>query len=241
MVLLSLRADPLGGPLGSLERMSALLRFLDAPSAADALTFAQRAARLGDGAVRLKAQGGLLLVTSAPLAPRTLLESTPTILGMRALHVDPELVCDLVVDATALTVSDDRTAVTLPDAAVSANWAGVSPPRAGWVGAASVSAATLAERAQWGIAAVAETTPTSAGEDAVHAVRSSVWGAADETLGGLPLGVAFAAFALGFIAGEEEAVVRTNGPWTRVTLARGHVLTRGTIRAGLTAVRTTGS
>ena len=54
-------------------------------------------------------------------------------------------------------------------------------------------------------------------------------------------GLAFAAFALGFIAGEEQALIRRNGPWTRVSLSRGHVLVRGTVRNGLTAVRTTGA
>ena len=45
--------------------------------------------------------------------------------------------------------------------------------------------------------------PQNPGEDAVRAIRASVWGAPDEALGGLPLGAAFAAFALGFIVGEE--------------------------------------
>ena len=220
--------------------MSQRLLFPDAPTAVDVLTFSGRAAPLGDGAIRLKAQDGTLVVTAAPLAPRTLLESTPTVLGMRAVRVDPELVCDLVVEAQSLTASDDPAALQLPDSAVTATWAGVSPPRAGWSGDGAIAAAVLAERAQWGIAAVAEGVPTDAGDDAVHAVRSAVWGAADDALGGLPRGVAFAAFALGFIAGEETALVRRNGPWTRVSLARGHVLTRGTVRSGLTAVRATG-
>ena len=221
--------------------MSQRLIFPDAPTAADVLTFSARAARLGDGAVRLKATGGTLLASAAPLAPRTLLESTPTVLGMRAVRVDPELVCDLVVPAEGLTASDDPAALQLPDAAVTATWAGVSPPRAGWTDDGAIAAALLAERVQWGIAAVTEAVPKDAGDDAVHAVRAAIWGAADEPLAGLPLGVAFAAFALGFIASEEQAVVRRNGPWTRVSLARGHVLTRGTVRSGLTAVRATGA
>lgn len=216
------------------------LRFPDAPTAADALVFAQRAARLGDGAVRLRAQDGLLVMTSAPLAPRTLLESTPTVLGMRVIAVDPELVCDLVVDASTLRTSG-ATGLALPDSAVTAPWAGISPPRSGWAVSGATAAATLASRAQWGIAAVAEAVPTDAGDDVVHTVRASVWGAGDEDLAGLPLGVAFAAFALGFIAGEEQAVVRRNGPWTRVSLSRGHVLVRDTVRSGLTPVRTTGA
>ena len=216
------------------------LRFPDVPTASDALVFAQRAARLGDGAVRLRAQDGLLVMTSAPLAPRTLLEATPTILGMRIIAVDPEVVCDLVVDASTLRASGE-THLALPDSAVTAPWAGISPPRSGWEASGETAAARLASRAQWGIAAVAEAVPTDAGDDVVHAVRASIWGAPDEDLAGLPLGVAFAAFALGFIAGEEQAVIRRTGPWTRVSLSRGHVLVRNTVRSGLTAVRTTGA
>ncbi|MGP3536517.1 hypothetical protein ACTU3I_17110 [Microbacterium sp. RD1] len=218
------------------------LRFPDADAAADLLTFAGRAVRLGDGAVRLQGGSGALVITTAPLAPQTLLDSTPTVLGMRILPIDPELQCDVVVSAETLALApDDRTAVVLPDSAVSAPWAGISPPRRGWELAGGLSASVLAARSQWGIAAVADQLPADAGEEVVHAVRSHVWGEADEALGGLPLGVAFAAFALGFIAGEEDAAVRTVGSWTRLTLSRGHVLTRTTVRAGLTPVRRTGS
>ncbi len=220
--------------------MSALLLFPDSRTADDVFVFAQRAARLGDGAVRLKAQDGTLVLTCAPLAPQSLLEATPTVLGLRVAPVDPDLVCDLVVDAAALTRSPDARALALPDSAVTAPWAGVSPPRGGWLAEGELSAATLAARAQGGIAAVAEALPKDAGDDAVRAVRAAVWGAPAPELEGLPLGVAFAAFALGFIAGEETAAVRRSGPWVRVSLTRGHVLTRSTVRAGLTEVRATG-
>ncbi|KIC56112.1 hypothetical protein [Microbacterium hominis] len=221
--------------------MSAQLLFPDPSTASDVLTFADRAARLGDGAVRLRAVQGTLGLTSAPLAPQTLLESTPTVLGMRFVRVDPELECDLVVDAASLAIGDDERSVLLPDSAVSAPWAGVSPPRGGWTQASSVDAATLASRAQWGIAAVAEAVPASAGEDVVRLVRAQVWGEPDAELADLPRGVAFAAFALGFVAGAETAVVRRSGPWTRITLQRGHVLTRTRVHTGLTEVRATGA
>lgn len=222
--------------------MSARLIFPDPHAAADLLTFASRASRLGDGVVRLRGAAGTLAVTSAPLAPRGLLDATPTVLGMRAMAVDPELECDLLVPADALAAaSDDAHAVALPESAVSAAWAGVSPPRAGWHVTGELDAAVLAARAQYGIAAVADGVPSDAGEDAVRAVRAHVWGAPDPDLHDLPLGTAFAAFALGFIAGEERAVVRTAGPWTRLTLARGHVLVRGPQRSGLTPVRRTGA
>jgi hypothetical protein len=222
--------------------VSARLVFPESDSARDLLTFASRVTRIGDEAVRLVAASGVLAVTAAPLAPRGLLDATPTVLGMRVLAVDPELECDLVVRAEALAPAlGEDAAVTLPDSAVSAAWAGISPPRSGWSAAGTIAAATLASRAQFGIASVAESVPTDAGEDAVRAVRASVWGAPDEALDGLPLGTAFAAFALGFIGGEEQAVVRTAGAWTRVTLRRGHVLVRGPQRSGLTPVRRTGS
>jgi hypothetical protein len=215
--------------------------FPDAEAAADLLTFASRAVRLGDGAVRLVAARGVLAVTSAPLAPRGLFDATPTILGLRVMSIDPELECDLVVPAESLTAAlGDPHAVALPDSAVRAPWAGVSPPRGGWSESGSLSAATLAARAQWGIAAVADGVPTDAGEDAVRAVRAVVWGEPDDELGGLARGVAFTAFALGFIGGDERAVVRSAGAWTRVSLFRGHVLVRGPVRTGLTDVRATG-
>ncbi|MFJ6652503.1 hypothetical protein ACIQLJ_06890 [Microbacterium sp. NPDC091313] len=222
--------------------MSARLMFPDPQAATDLLTFASRASRLSEDAVRLQAAGGTLVVTAAALAAQTLLEATPTVLALRVMPVDAELECDLVVPAASLApVLEDASAVSLPDTAVSAPWAGVSPPRGGWRRVATLPASVLAARAQWGIAAVADTVPRDSGEEIVRTVRSEVWGAADEELAGLPRGVAFAAFALGFIAGDEEAVVRGSGPWTRLTLARGHVLTRTTVRAGLTPVRRTGA
>jgi hypothetical protein len=222
--------------------MSQRLLFPDSEAAADALTFAGRSARLGDGEMRLQASNGTLAMTTAALAPRGLLDSTPTVLGMRALPIDPELVCDLVVEATLLApAGDDPRAVTLPELAVSPAWAGVAPPRSGWERVAAIEAATLAARAQYGIAAVAEAVPADPGEDVVRTVRASVWGAVDEQLAGLPLGAAFAAFALGFIVGGEDASVLTSGQWTRLTLARGHVLVRGPQRSGLGPVRATGS
>ncbi|MGZ0710700.1 hypothetical protein ACWPKO_20435 (plasmid) [Coraliomargarita sp. W4R53] len=217
------------------------LIFTEPDAATDALTFAGRTAPLGDGAVRLRAADGVLLMTSAPLSPRGLFDATPTVLGMRVLSVDPELECDVTVAASTLYIAaDDPVAIELPETAVSEPWAGITPPREGWTVDEAISASTLAARAQWGIAAVAESIPNNPGEDAVRAVRAAVWGAPDDALGGLPLGAAFAAFALGFIAGDEQARVRSAASWTRITLDRGHVLIRRPGRMGMTEVRTTG-
>ncbi|GAA3647071.1 hypothetical protein [Microbacterium marinilacus] len=219
--------------------MTARLVLADAPTAQDALTFARRAARIGDEGVRLQAAGGVLAMTTAALAPRGLLDRTPTVLAMRVVAADPELQCDLVVGE--LSESDDDTALTLPDSALAPAWAGMAPPRGGWQARGEIPAATLASRAQWGIAAVAERVPTDAGEDVVRAIRGDVWGAPDDALLGLPLGVAFAAFSLGFIGGEEAARVTASGRWMRVSLQRGHVLSRGPAATGLTPVRETGA
>lgn len=220
--------------------MSHRLLFPEPDIARDVLTFAHRATRLGDGALRVQARDGVVALTCAPLAPRSLVDPTPLVLGMRVARVDPELECDLVIDAGSLAPDSDDRALRLPDSGVTAAWAGVSPPRAGWEEFGSVDAASVATRAQWGIAAVAEQVPTDAGDDVVHVVRSRVWGAADADLHGLPLGVAFAAFGLGFIAGEETIGVRSRDAWTRVSFARGHVLSRGPVAMGLTPVRRTG-
>lgn len=214
----------------------------DAHAAADALTFAGRAARLGDGEVRLRAAAGTLTLWAAVLAPRGLFDSTPTILGMRAVRADPELECDFVVDATALgAVPDDPASLTLPPTALAPAWAGISPPRQGWTTTGEIAASEVAARAQWGMTAVADRLPTDPGEDVVRTVRAEVWGAPAPELAGLPLGAAFAAFGLGFIGGEETARLYSAPAWSRLTLERGHVLVRRPAREGLTPVRATGS
>jgi hypothetical protein len=147
----------------------------------------------------------------------------------------------VVVEASALTPAADPAAVELPATGLAPAWAGIAPPRSGWSPLPGLAASTLASRAQWGIASVAQAMPQNPGEDAVRAVRATVWGAPDDALGGLPLGVAFAAFALGFIVGEETAPVLAAGPWTRISLTRGHLIVRGPARIGMTEVRPTGA
>ena len=216
------------------------LRFADAHSRDDALTFAARAARLAEPSVRLRAGNGVLSMTAAPLVPRDLTDPTPTVLALRTLAVDPELECDLTVDAALLQPASEATDITLPETAVRAAWAGISPPRGGWAPAGEIDAAGLAARAHDGMARVASALPADAGEEVVHRVRAGVWGEPVGEWGDLPLGVAFGAVALGFISGAETARVLTAGPWSRVSLLRGHVLTRGPAAIGLTAVRRTG-
>ena len=89
--------------------------------------------------------------------------------------------------------------------------------------------------------AVAEALPQNPGEDVVRSTRATIWSVGDAELDGMPRGVAFAAFALGFIGGDEQAVVFEADGWRRVSLTRGHVLLRVPRRPSMTAVRRTGS
>ncbi|MGQ7313055.1 hypothetical protein ACUOFU_15215 [Microbacterium arabinogalactanolyticum] len=218
--------------------MTRPLVLADADTARDVLTFSGRASKAGADGVRLQATGGVLAVTSAALAPQGLFDQTPTILAMRIVRADPELSCDLVVDSLKEGRNPDELA--LPDTALSPAWAGIAPPRGGWEHVADLSAGLIAERALWGISAVAHGSPDGAGEDAVRALRARIWGEPDEDLRGLPRGVAFAAHAFGFISGAEQVRVTRSGRWTRLAFARGHVLSRGPAVTGLTAVRETG-
>ena len=57
--------------------MTARLVLADDQTARDALTFAGRASRIGDEGVRLQASEGVLVMSSAALAPQGLLDRTP--------------------------------------------------------------------------------------------------------------------------------------------------------------------
>lgn len=220
--------------------MASQLVFPDPRAAADVLTFAGRAARLIEPVIRLRARGGTMAVSAAPLSPRGFGDDVPTVLGMRFVASDPDLECDLVVDAGALGAGDAGV-VRLPDSGVSAAWAGISPPRSGWLRTGELSSAALAASVRAGVAAVAGALPADPGEDIVRTVRAAIWGQADPALGGVVAGASFAADALGFMGTEPEPVsVHRTGTWTRLTLRRGHVLIRSGNPTGLTAVRSTG-
>lgn len=211
----------------------------DSDTSKDVLTFLGRAMRISDEGVRLQAANGVLALTAAALAPHGLFDQTPTVLAMRIVQVDPELECDVVV--SSLSATDDDRVLGFPETGLSPAWAGVAPPRGQWQATSSLAASVIAQRAQWGISAVARGASPGSGEEAVRALRAAIWGEPDEDLGGLPRGVAFAADAFGFISGEEDVVVMTSGRWTRLAFRRGHVLARGPVATGLTAVRGTGA
>ncbi len=211
----------------------------DPETARDVLTFVGRAARISDEGVRLQAKAGVLAITAAALAPHGLFDQTPTILAMRIVNADPELECDVVV--ASLSATEDDRMLELPETGLSPSWAGIAPPRGEWQRESSLTASVIAQRAQWGISAVAHGTTSGSGEEAVRALRAAIWGEPDADLADLPRGMAFAADALGFISGEEDVPVMRSGRWMRLAFRRGHVLARGPVASGLTPVRGTGS
>lgn len=216
------------------------LLLADPETSKDVLTFIGRATRISDEGVRLQAAGGVLALTGAALSPHGLFDQTPTVLAMRIVQADPELECDVVVASLTADEQDDR-ALVLPETGLSPAWAGIAPPRGQWTAESNLAASVIAQRAQWGISAVARGATPGSGEEAVRALRAAIWGEPDEDLGGLPRGVAFAADAFGFISGEEDVPVMRSGRWTRLAFRRGHVLARGPVATGLTAVRGTGA
>jgi hypothetical protein len=96
----------------------------------------------------------------------------------------------------------------------------------------TVGAEALQRTASEGIAEVADGTPDGAGAHAVTALRERVWGrlVGADGAGSLepeyPAALAFAAYALGFLAPGTESTIATNGRWTRLTTPAGHTLTR---------------
>jgi len=203
----------------------------------DLATFLRRAKRADpDGAARLRALdlGGrwVLAVTVAPLGGAP---DRPVALGLRVLALeepstghaaagpaaDPAAGLDATVPLAALLdrLAHRRDVLGVPPVRVlTAAWAGVSPPREGWLGAGEVAPDVLAATAVDGA------TRVRGGGD-----RSATWSARVPGTPGLPAAAALVADVLGFLpaaaAGEVLPLARS-GPWWRVSSPGGHVLAR---------------
>lgn len=210
---------------------------------ADLVTFVGRARRVDpDGAARLTVLGDVLAIWVSPVHGT----GGPTVIGLRAVRLARAGALDLVVSLKALSDTLHRAAagtgdaagtggakgvlVVPPDRGTGAAWAGTSPPRNGWTPVGEVDAGTLAVRASAGVSEIVAGAPAGSGAAAVATLRARVWGRSlvegGTELEGLPAGVALVAVALGFVTDGERAIVYRNGPWWRVTMARGHVLAR---------------
>lgn len=223
--------------------MTTQLEIADHPTRDDLRVFLERLQRAGQPEVRLVTRGAALAVFGCTQAPAGLLDPVPVVLVMRvcalgggaaagagaAAAATPQHEVDVTVSGRALL---DRIArmgplgrvLELPDVQVTAPWAGVLPPVAGWESAGSIDAASLLAVAEQGIARVAEALPTDPGEALVRQVRAAVWGA--EVAPGVPAAAAFAAEAMGFLRAEATAKLSRTLTWTRLSTSRGHVLVR---------------
>lgn len=203
------------------------LRFTDQQVLQDVLTFAARSSRFGDGHLRLRTHNGVLAASAAALVPKTPASSAcPTITVMRFVPISDDLSFDRAVEASKIIADEKLETLQLPDQNLHLAWAALSPPKGEWERVDAISSPLIATKAQLGIAEVANQLPDAPGEDIVRKIREAVWGRSEESMFGLPLGAAYAAFSWGFVIGNEDAVLFKAPGWWRLSMARGHVLVR---------------
>ena len=206
----------------------------DAESVTDLQAYLSRAKRLDEaGMVRLRAFGDILAVYVAPIFAGSIMDSGPTILGLRTTELASAAELDAVVPIGAVL---DRLAhlrldssgpfsIELP-ARERVSWTGITPPRTGWVEAGSLAEETLTEIAKKGIAEVAATIPSSVGGPIASRIRGEIWGRAIDLTTHVPTGAAFVLAGLGFLTqGEAVALYHVDG-WVRLTTSHGHVLAK---------------
>lgn len=224
--------------------MSDTLTLASEHDVADVTTFLQRADRLGCSLTRLLTSGPRLAAMVCVLEKQGMLDTHPTVLGMRVVELEVDLDVALT-SANAVNAVDalvetravlDRLArpsmrasavLELPVGQARVPWAGISPPQSGWESLGEMPSRALVECARAGIDEVAAA--NGLGTNIVTEVRRTVWsrqleGAPD----GIVAGMAFAAFGLGFVVEGDESAVRitSNGAWMRASTNRGEVLAR---------------
>ncbi len=224
--------------------MSRTFTLADSQTLDDLQVFLARAARIEEGSVRLIGGSGVLAVYAAVFYPVGLLDESPTVLGLRTIALAPNAdgtadEFDVVVPVRSLltrleSVQGVRAAdpsvtgtitISLPMEVNTVTWAAISPPRGGWHQVSATTGAVLDAAARAGIDEVAAAIPDAVGEQVVRRVRSEVWARPIPDLEHVPAGAGFAALGLGFL-GDDEVRIFETGPWTRLTMLRGHVLVK---------------
>lgn len=213
---------------------SSTVTFADGEGVADLATYVARSRTLdADGAIRLQAVGPVLAAWVC-VVPGQGMTRAGLVLALRTMALAGPHDLDVTVPLGGLTdrfarraaTGDASTALAVPPTQVSPQWAGVTPPRGGWEPVGQVGSDVLLAAAEAGIAEVALGAPEGAGASAVALLRARVW--AREIEGGATAGAGLAARALGFArpGDGQVATVHRSGPWTRVSLPAGHVLSR---------------
>lgn len=209
----------------------------DESTARDLTTYLVRAKSVDpQAAVRLQARGDVLGVTVCALEPEHLLDTTPTVLGLRAIKLAEPAEVDVTVEASALLdrlarIEQEGLRLALPPVAVAAAWAGRTPPITGWEKSGFYLSDDARQTAKAGIEAVDGALPAHPGHTVVSTVRSRIWSSpaeAPNTQVPLPAGAAFALEVLGFLPprASEPMPVWVSGDWVRISARAGHVLVR---------------
>lgn len=208
------------------------LRLIDHATRDDLRVFLERLQHVGEPEVRLVSRGNVLAVFGCTQAPAGLLDEVPVVLVMRGFELAEVLAesIDVTVSARALL---DRLArmgllgleLELPDAKVTAPWAGVLPPHSGWQAVGSLDAGSLAVVAKEGATRIAAALPDQPGEALIRKVRAEVWGV--EVAPGVPAAAAFAADSMGFLRVDSPVKLSKTMTWTRLATDRGQVVVRG--------------
>lgn len=212
--------------------MSVKLLFSEAADLSDLKSYLERAKRLDENAVvKFKADGDVLAAYVAPIFSGSLLGGT-TVLGLRTMRLrepyqlDANFEVSAILDRLAKPTSFLTAALELPPQSVKVPWAGITPPRDGWLRLTDLTQAELSEVAKNGISEVASLLPESIGSSIATKVRQEVWGRLVSSVTQYPQGAAFAMAGLGFLQpGEPVAVFQAKG-WLRLTSQHGHVLCR---------------
>jgi hypothetical protein len=216
--------------------MKNTFQLLDEQTAKDLNSYLTRAKKMDPkGVVRLRAFGTLLTAYVAPLFTGNILDDGPTVLGLRTMELKSETEINILVSIQAVM---DRIAFELDKPETSerfvfdmvtserVSWAGVSPPRTGWVEAGFLPEHMLTNVAKRGIAEVAETIPESVGGPIAARIRAEVWGRAIDLESKVPAGAAFAAAGLGFLVRDQDVPVFHSQGWVRLSTEFGHVLSK---------------
>jgi hypothetical protein len=207
----------------------------DQQTAADLQAYLARAKRLDpDGLVRLRAFGEVLAAYVAPIFAGNLMDSGPTVLGLRTCELAAPAEVDALVPIGAV---QDQLARLLGEPDIKefkiqlietqrAPWAGISPPRQGWEQVGTINETVLTQIARDGIAEVAASLPESVGGPIAARIRGEIWGRGIDLESKIPTGAAFAAAGLGFLTENEEVGLYQAEGWIRLSSEHGHVLAK---------------
>lgn len=208
----------------------------DEHTAVDLQAYLARAKRLDpDGLVRLRAFGDVLAAYVAPIYAGNLMDSGPTVLGLRTCELAAPAELDVLVPIGAV---QERLARLLSEGEETkdfkiqlvetqrAPWAGISPPRQGWEQVGTINETVLTQIARDGIEEVASSLPESVGGPIAARIRGQIWGRGIDLESKVPTGAAFAAAGLGFLTENEEVGLYQAEGWIRLSSEHGHVLAK---------------